>query len=217
MTSKAENRHTKLKKVGNVGTTVAKHAISVTTRVSDIKELGVIAAGAGAAVSATGGGLVIAGGVLQVIGIGKNSVAAVKSHNHMKGLEDIQARASSLNVSCNGEAMKHQAIVASILPYLIEQKKTKRDRRVQKAIPCVGLLESIRAVGNWAWKKHKGELGKKRYEFAEILASHLTVSGCALAAEIVAELYDFESMVWLQSACEPGLATELIASKMKSV
>ncbi len=217
MTTRAENRHAKLKQTANVATMATNYAITVATRAQHIKDLGVIATGAGAAVSATGVGLVIAGGVLQVIGIGKNSVAAVKSHLHMKGLKDIQARASSLCGECAGEKMRHQAIVASVLPYLIQQKKTKRDRRATKTVPCVGLLESIRAVGNWAWKKHKGELGKKRTFFAEVLATHLTMGDCRMTEAIVAELYDFESMLWIRDYCEPDLATELIAAKMKSV
>ncbi|MCG8653141.1 MAG: hypothetical protein MI861_25095, partial [Pirellulales bacterium] len=89
-------------------------------------------------------------------------------------------------------------------------------RRTQKAVPCVGLLESIRAVGNWAWKKHKGELGKKRTFFAEVLATHLTIGDCRLAEEVVMELYDAESMIWIRDCCEPDIATELIAAKMKS-
>lgn len=216
MTSRAENRNTKLKQVGSVGTVVANQAITITTRVQSIHELGVIASAAGAAVSATGVGLVVAGGVLQVIGIGKNSVAAVKSHHHMKGLEDIQSRASVLGCACTGDAMFHQAVIASILPYLVKQKKTKRDRRIVKSTPGIALLESIRAVGNWAWKKQKGELGKTRTFFADVLGIHLTIARCPLVEEVVTELYDHESMVWIRDCCEPVVAAELLAAKMKS-
>ncbi len=216
MVTRAENRHTKLYKVGNASADAASLGITIGSRVANVSQLKVIAAAAAGSASATGLGLVVAGGVLQVIGIGKNSVAAVKSHRHMKGLSELAKSAPQFTDQCSGDANNHTQIVKEVLPYIIGQKKTKRDRRAVKTIPGVGLLESIKAGLNKARKHCNGTLGKKRTLYAEMLAAHLIMGNCRLSELIVAELYDCESMEWIKNHCEIFPASELLAEKMKS-
>lgn len=124
--------------------------------------------------------------------------------------------ASQYAGQCKGESANHERIVKEILPYIIKQKKSKRDRRAFKTVPGIGLLESIKAGVNKVRKHCDGSLGKKRTLYSEILAAHLIVGNCKLCELIVAELYDFESMVWIKNHCEIFPAAELLADKMKS-
>ncbi|MEM9828093.1 MAG: hypothetical protein AAF958_15990 [Planctomycetota bacterium] len=185
---------------------------------SRFSQLGPIAGAAGAAVSATGIGLVITGGVLQVIGTVKNGRAAISSHRHAKGLQEIQSRASSLSHLCSGCSIVHDKIASEVLPYIIAQKQTKRFRRGVMATPGISLLESIRAVGKKGYKFCRGTLGVKRAQNAELLAKHLIEPsfGCVLVQEIVMELFDEAAMDWMLAACTTEVAAGLIAEKLKS-
>lgn len=211
-----------VKKNATKASVAAGVTISVTTKVASLSQLGPVAGAAGAAVCATGIGLVVVGGALQVAGVGRNTAAAVSSYRHMKGLETIQAQAASLQECCGGSANQHQNIRSAVLPYLIKQKAEKTGRRAVGAVPTIGLAETFYAIGRRCYKSCKGTLGKKRTAYACMLADHLITSskdgrdGCEFVERIIAELYDMPSMVWIRDACTIEVATDLIAEKMKS-
>lgn len=213
MTTRAENRHTKLKKGANVALDGAGIGVQVASRVSDVSALEVLGAAAAGTVATTGFGLVVGGAGLTIIGMGKNLTAAHKSQRHMEGLSEIAKKGASYADACTGDQVRHTVLLNDVLPYVIKQKKTKRNRRVVKAVPGVGLAESLRAIGRRLTKKDRG---KFRMMAAECLAAHLIVGRCKLAEDITTELYDYESMVWIRDACEVEAGMEILADKMKS-
>lgn len=218
MTDTIPGSHSDMKTAASRAHNLGGAAISVTQRVAEFHQFGPLAAAAGAVVSSTGIGLAVTGGVLQVIGTVKNTRAAVSSHRHANGLRELQARAAGINHLCSGDDKEHQQILTDILPYTIKQKESKRNRRAVKAVPMIGLLESIRAVGKKAYKYCNGNLGKTRSENAMVLAKHLTAEnfGCVLVQEMVAELFDQDAMAWIRDTCTPKVAAGLIATKLKS-
>jgi hypothetical protein len=102
-----------------------------------------------------------------------------------------------------------------VLPYVIHQKDTKMKRKAFGAVPVVGTLETVRAMGKWTYKKATGTKGQARHGAAAWLALHLISCDCLLVQAIVAELYSVGEMEWLKM--QPyKTATEFIERKLKS-
>jgi hypothetical protein len=176
---------------------------------------------AGAAASATGIGLIVTGAALTLSTSILSARSAYKSREHRNHLQAIQDRVNAYAcMSIDGKdaalrPIEHQTIADGVLPYLIEQKSTKYHRKVVGAMPGLGLLESVRAVGNKAYKAYSGTLGVKRKRAARWLAWHLITHNCGLAQAIVAELYSFEEMLWIKDQ-EFKDVVGLLEDKMKS-
>ena len=83
------------------------------------------------------------------------------------------------------------------------------------AVPGVGLLETVRAIGKKAYKAATGTLGVNRKRAATWLARHLITHNCGLAQVIVAELYSFEEMLWIKDQ-EMDQVVQLLEKKLAS-
>jgi len=178
-----------------------------------------LATGAAAA-SATGIGLVVVGALATAGAAAKSVVAARSSKHHRDALMAIQGRWREFNCSIPPETegdtdlMAHHRIATDVLPYAIEQKNTKFQRKAIGSVPVLGTIPmAIRQVYRAATKEHKGEArGKMAYE----LAVHLVTHNCALAQAIVADLYNYEKMLWMLDQ-DTDTITPLLAEKLKSV
>lgn len=213
------NRHWKLKTGGRIGSGLTSLGVSIGQTATGNGTLTVLsAAAAGAAVSATGVGLVITAGVLT---IGSSAVAARAAHKtrkHRKHLKDIYANRNEYD--CAGvddtNIFHHKVISEDILPYVIKQKGKKFRRKVMGSIPGVGLLESLRSFGKMGWKRITGTKGKERRNAAMWMANHLLSHNCELVEAIIAELYSEEEMLWIKYHCDGENATHFIFEKLAS-
>ena len=106
-------------------------------------------------------------------------------------------------------------IANHVLPYVIRKKEAKFCRKVVAAVPVVGTLETVRAVGKKGYKAIAGTLGTNRQHAAGWLATHLITCDCLLAQAIIAELYSVEEMEWLKLQPYEELR-EYLAQKIKS-
>lgn len=211
------NRWRTTKMVGKGGLSAAGVGVQVAQYATGTSTIALVTAGAAA--SATGIGLIVTGVALTLTTSVLSARSAHKSRLHRDHLEAIQKRVNAYacmpldaKLSNNTE---HKVIADGVLPYIIEQKSKKYHRKVVGAIPGVGLLESVRAVGNKAYKAWSGDLGEKRGRAAKWLAWHLITHNCGLAQAIVAELYSFEEMLWIKDQ-DFKEVKNLIADKMKS-
>jgi hypothetical protein len=191
---------------------------------------GTIALVTGAAgASATGIGLVVAGGALTLGTSIFAARSAYKTSGHQRVLERLHR--GSTGTVCNQLAQEisewgtremlprdhheHNIVANEVLPYIILQKASKFQRKVFSSVPGLGLLETARAVGNKAYKALKGTLGEERTNAARWLARHLITHNCALAQGIVVELYSFDEFVVMQTF-ESDKLVPLLADKMRS-
>jgi len=225
--SKPVNRWRTAKVTAKVGMQAASAGVSVAGQALHVPNIALVAAGAAA--SATGIGLVVTGAALTLTAATLSAVSAHKSRLHRNALGEIQKRVNSFEcmplIDNNPEIMDrqvtvqdmaaHQKLVDEVLPYAIAQKNSKYHRKVVGAVPVVGLVESLRAVGNKAYKMAKGTQGVERKAHARVLAGHLITHDCALAQAIVAELYGFEEMLWLKDQ-DYDQVVELLEGKLKS-
>lgn len=214
------NRWRTAKRTGKVGLTVAGVGVQVAQYATGASTLALVTAGAAA--SATGIGLIVTGAALTLSTSILSARSAYKSREHRNHLQAIQDRVNAyacMSIDANDRAslrpIEHQVIADGVLPYLIEQKSTKYHRKVVGAVPGVGLLESVRAIGKKAYKAATGTLGVKRHRAARWLALHLITHNCGLAQAIVAELYSFEEMLWIKDQ-EFTEVIKLLEDKMKS-
>lgn len=214
------NRWRTAKIAGKAGLAAAGVGVQVAQYATGASTLALLTAGAAA--SATGIGLIVTGAALTLSTSVLSARSANKSRLHRNHLQDIQKRVNSYAcgpIDANDQASlrqtEHQVIADGVLPYLIQQKSTKYHRKVVGAVPGVGLLETVRAVGRKAYKAYTGELGVKRHRAARWLALHLITHNCGLAQAIVAELYSFEEMLWIKDQ-EFKEVIKLLEDKMKS-
>lgn len=176
-----------------------------------------LATGAAAA-SATGIGLIVAGGCLTLTANTLSAVSAVKTRHHVDNLVKILGRPASYPCAgLNGarNEREHTEISVRVLPYIIEKKERKFARKVVGAIPVVGMVETARAVGKNIFKRIAGTIHEDRRQASLWLGIHLITHNCALAQAIVAELYSFEEMLYLQTLDSDDLIP-LLMEKMKS-
>jgi hypothetical protein len=213
------NRWRTTKRTGKVGLTIAGVGVQVAQQATGASTLALLTAGAAA--SATGIGLIVTGAALTLSTSILSARSAYKSREHRNHLQAIQDRVNAYAcMTIDGKdaslrPIEHQTIADGVLPYLIEQKSTKYHRKVVGAVPGLGLLESVRAIGNKAYKAATGTLGVKRHRAARWLALHLITHNCGLAQAIVAELYSFEEMLWIKDQ-EFKEVVKLLEDKMKS-
>lgn len=225
--TKPVNRWRSAKQVAKGGMAVSSTGVSVAGQALGVPNVALLAAGAAA--SATGIGLVVTGAALTLTASTLSAVSAHKSRLHRNALGEIQKRVNAYEcwplIDNNPDiesrqftvqdAAEHQKLVDAVLPYAIAQKSSKYHRKVVGAVPVVGLLESVRAVGKKAYKMAKGTQGVERKAHARALASHLITHDCALAQAIVAELYSFEEMLWLKDQ-DYDEVVRLLEEKLKS-
>jgi hypothetical protein len=194
----------------NVGTSVAGTATGAGGLFTAAEGLAI---GTGVALSATGVGL-IAGGLALTIGTSiLSATSAVKSANHRDAFISIYEKRNVnplgdekfCQVLLAGSAAKtqdayiqHDMIANHVLPYIIYQKDWKAFRKAAGAIPIFGVIETVRGVGKFLYKKAKGTQGNLRRNAAGWLANHLISCNCLLVQTIVAELYSRPEMEWLK-------------------
>jgi hypothetical protein len=210
------------KTVGSVGNTVGGVGVSaaqIGTHTSSLAVAGAVAAGA--AVSATGLGLVIVGGILTLGSMVTSGTAMVKTTAHVIALKKIVANAGKFSAckcmsgarSTSEMAHDHTWIATKVLPYIISQKTEKAVKKGVGILPGAGLLTSAYRLGRYAFKKNRG---KKRGFYAYVLTRHLVTHDCALAGAIVAELFSTEEMLTIRMFATDQ-SSEVVARKMKSV
>jgi hypothetical protein len=220
------NKHLQIAKKVVKGTgSAASVGIQIAQVATGTKSLTVIAGAIAGGVSATGVGLVVTAGVLTVASSIASGRAAYKTKQHLNGLNSILARKTAYQSECSmadsndaNETRKimHNMIADHILPYIISKKTAKMYRKTASAVPGVGLLESVRAIGKKGYKFAAGTLGEKRGRAAGHLARHLHSCNCKLVEDIVAELFSVEEMQWLKYHTTPKVAAEFILEKIKS-
>jgi len=179
-----------------------------------------LATGAAAA-SATGIGLVVVGALATVGASAKSIVAARSSKQHRDGLVKMEQRKREypcmIPPGTEGETdlMAHERIGSNVLPYAIQQKSKKYERKAIGAVPVLGSLPmKIHQAYRAATKEDKGVL---RNQMAYELAVHLVTHNCGLAQAIVAELFSsYEKMLWMLDQ-DTSTLTPLLAEKLKSV
>jgi hypothetical protein len=182
-----------------------------------------------AAVSATGVGLVVTGGLLTIGSAVYAARSAYKTYQHRTVLQEIErrkggylcklipmtARHPDLAQLLPPNRREHNIVADEVLPYIIEKKDAKFHRKVASAVPGVGLLEGMRAVGKKGYKWAAGTLGENRTSASRWLAVHLITHRCELAEAIVAELYSLEECEVLKTYDSDKLIPYLM-DKMKS-
>jgi hypothetical protein len=192
-----------------------------------------MAMGSAAAVSATGIGLVAAGGALALAQSVLAAKSAWKTKKHKDALIAIYDKRNSSPfddiencqvipadgqrpVKTRQETVQHDMISNLVLPYIISKKNAKMYHKMATAVPIVGSgAETVRAIGKKAWKFANGTLGVHRQNAAAWLASHLITCDCLLVQAIVAELYSAGEMEWLKE--QPyGTVIEYLEPKLKS-
>jgi hypothetical protein len=209
------------KKVASKALDVTGPAISVGTTAA---KTGTIALATGAAAaSATGIGLVVLGALATVGASAKSIVAARSSQGHRDALVFIKASQRWREYPCmippeaSGEPdiNAHQRIATNVLPYAIEQKDKKYQRKAIGAVPLLGSIPmAIRQLYRAATKEDRGE---RRTRMAYELAVHLITHNCGLAQVIVAELFSsYEKMLWMLDQ-DTDVLTPLMMEKLKSV
>ena len=197
---------------GGLGVTIATAATHTPT---------VIAIAGGAALSATGVGLVVVGGVLTLASITASGVSMVKTTAHVVALKKIKANAGAYaKCTCPWGAPvtadmghDHEWIASKVLPYIISQKTEKAVKKGVGIVPGAGLLTNIYRAGRAAFKKDRG---KKRGYYAHVLTRHLVTHDCALAKAIVTELFSEQEMLTIRQF-ETDKSSGVVAKKMKSV
>lgn len=217
------------RKLGNRAMTAASTGISAAQTATGTSALGLAKAaafGAGATVSATGIGLIAAGGVAMVTSSVTSGVSYFKTKAHLSGLVKIyEEREKYSNCWCiEGRKMQktatnarqHDIIANQILPYIISQKEKKKDKKAVGMVPAVGSsVNTLQSFWHNLKKRWDGTLGVKRNRAAQWLAYHFMSSHCPLADAIIDELLGAGSHTSFDRT-EYSVLTEVLANKMKS-
>ncbi len=201
--------------LGGAGVSVAQLA----TQTKSLAVAGAILAGTAA--SATGVGLVVAGGVLTLGSMATNVTSMVKTSAHVIALKKIRSHLGDFNqCQCMSGARlnaemghDHEWIATKILPYIISQKTEKAVKKGVGVLPGVGLLTTGYRLGRFLFKKNRG---KKRGYYSYVLTRHLVTHDCALAGAIVAELFSVNEMLTIRMF-DTDKCSDVVAKKMKSV
>ena len=172
--------------------------------------------------AATGVGLVVGGAAVMVGSSIIQAKSAWSSRKHKKALEAILDNAGRDAPACNGlmgtrcDREEHTAVLDSVLPYVIAQKRKKAIRRGIGAIPIISLGETVRSIKRKVGKKLSGSLGKEREDQAHALAKHFITHDCYLAQAIVSELLSPEEEEWLRYQ-DFAVVKGVLMEKFKSV
>ncbi len=211
-------RNRTTKKIANVTANAAFYGVSIAGYATKTSSTATIAALAtGAAVGATGVGLLVGTAALYAGYAVQAGISASKTNKHVNNLKQIQKDASQYSCIHKG-GHDHTVLANTILPYIIEKKRTKLHRKVAVA-GSAGLysnIEAPRAALKKVYKLVKGTAGKNREYYATVLARHFLKGGCMLADTIVGELYSEEEMN-LIAELDHDVVVELLMDKMKSV
>lgn len=196
----------------SVGVAVAQTATGQTTLA--------LATGAAAA-SATGIGLVVAAGALTIGTSALAARSAYKTKAHRDNLMAIYERRHSYSCTCVCEGdeinlFQHKVIAEDVLPYIISKKGSKYHRKIAVASVAFSGVEAARSMGKSIYKRIRGTRGRNRRKAAIWLGDHLITHNCGLAQAIVADLYSYEEMLWMQTLDLKDLIP-LLMNKMRSV
>ncbi len=217
------NRHRTQKRVASGMSSAASLGLSgaqIGTGTSALAVGGAVVAGA--AVSATGVGLVAAAGALTIGSMATNARSLIRTISHCDRLKAIKAGYDKGNYQmCDclsddaGMGHDHDWIGTKVLPYIIGQKTEKAAKKGVGTVGA-GLLVTAYSIGRWAYKSMASTKGVKRSFYAHVLARHLVTHECALADAIVAELLSPAEMLSLKHE-NSDVAGAAIKDKMKSV
>lgn len=210
-----KSRHKKLKtgsKAGHLATSVGITATQqVTTGASAFAAIT-----AGTALSATGIGLIAGSAALSV---GKSYTAhrsAKKTQAHLDALSSILRGRNSYQCDAKHGPV-HSYIASTILPYIVQQKKTKLARKKNERVPVLGSgYEAGKSLKHMVQKRWNGTKGKQRSFSAQWLAVHLLSHHCDLTEAIVAELYSDEEMEMMKLSGSDIVAS-MIEDKLKTI
>jgi hypothetical protein len=219
-----------VKRAAKIGAGAASAGLTVAQNVTGASTQALVLGGL-AAVSATGVGLIVTAGALTIATSVLNATSAWKTKGHITELQNIythrnlspfndedycqQIPALDVAVKTRESYVQHDMIANQVLPYIISKKKAKFARKVVAAVPVVGSIETLRALGKKGYKAVKGTLGANRANAAGWIASHLITCDCLLAQAIVAELYSAAEMEWLKGQRYEDI-TDYLALKLKS-
>lgn len=194
---------------------VGSSALTIGTKSPGLSTLAVTAATGGSiALSATGIGAVAVAGAYAAGTSVLAGVSVYKTHNHIKNLEDLLQNGGG---SCDGNRWDHGAIQMTVLPYIINKKKTKLRRKGEETVPVLGGMLTTAETGMKSiFKRLKGTRGVARHHNAEILTKHLVTCNCGLAEGIVSELCGEEEMKNIR-AMDSNDAGYWIFNKMASM
>jgi hypothetical protein len=225
-----KNRRAAAKKAGKALLSVSEKTLGLAQHAAHAGTIGTTAALiTGAAVSATGVGLLAAAGAGMIVSSSLAARSAYKTHHHLKGLQDIYNDRKNLGgeqgckeVSSDGSEnptpysrASHEIIANEVLPYIIRQKVKKRRFKIVSANPVGSPLATLYAIGNKWVKAQRGELGKSRNAAAQWLGAHFLECNCELASSIIAELHG-EGKVKAFAELEFKDVWPELANKMKS-
>jgi hypothetical protein len=177
--------------------------------------------GAAGAASATGIGLAAVGGALTVGGMALGAASAYSTKKHLDLLEEIYRNRNNipqceiLALRRRADGVHHLYIANVILPWIIRQKKLKFGKKLASA-GGLGLVMSAGSAVRKAYKWGKGNLGKDRSSYADILARHLLTHECDLTKQIVEALCGQQKLQEFLNQDTDTVAPQ-IAEKMKSV
>jgi hypothetical protein len=220
---KEPSRWAKLQASARLSSGAASGAISATEHFLHTK--GAIALmTTGAAVSATGIGLLATGAVGTATTMAFSARSCYRTHGHIRELEAIAVGmrhvdckkldpASAADRADQSDQAEHLAVLDA-LHYVIRKKTAKR---AKKAVGMLALSApvTVYGLGKALWKRCRNTKGKNRMAHATNIAQHLVTHDCALAQAIVTELYSFDEMNWLR--LQPSdVVAGFLAHKMKS-
>ena len=211
------------RKLGNYAKTGVSTGISIAEHATGTS---VLAAAGGAALGATGIGLVAAGAVMTVVSSVQSGVSYVKTTVHLKGLlailKDLDKYADCYSIQnahsqvTRTNTKQHEIIAHQILPYIISQKDTKQTNKAWGMAPVVGTSRNfLQSFWHNIKKRWDGTLGVKRNRAAQWLAYHFINAHCPLADAIIDELLGPGSTKNFDKTDYHVLA-EVLANKMKS-
>lgn len=206
------------KTVGNISASAVFYGLSAAGYATKTSTIGTVSAiAAGAAVGATGIGLLVGTGVLYLGYAAQAGRSAIKTNNHINNLKQIYVDRGYYSCMLK-QGHDHTMIAEAILPYIIEKKRSKLHRKAMVAgtLGVGSTVETSRAVLKKAYKLFKGTAGKNRSYYAGILARHFKKCNCCLTDSIVGELYSEEEMN-LMVDFDYAVVKELLEQKMKSV
>ena len=211
-------RNRTTKKIANMTANAAFYGVSIAGYATKTSSTATVAALAtGAAVGATGIGLLVGTAALYGGYAIQAGISAKKTNTHINNLKQILADASQYSCTCK-TSHDHTMLVHTILPYIIQKKRTKLHRKVAVA-STVGMysnIEAPRAALKKIYKVCTRTAGKNRRYYATILARHFLRGGCLLADSIVGELYS-EAEMDMMTELDHDVVVELLMDKMKSV
>lgn len=195
------------------GLQATQHALGTTTLVALFT--------AGAAISATGIGLIVGAAAITLGTMTASARSAYKTHKHINGLRKLEERAKSLAcdmIAADGskagaDVAEHLKVVEA-LDYVINKKSNKRGKKAASAVG-MSVFTALYGAGKALYKTAKGTKGKNRMLHANEIATHLVTHNCALAQSIVAELYSADEMLWMLDQ-DSATVAKLLADKMQS-